>query len=426
MRLVIVGYGPGGVAAAVAAHTFEPSTDICILTHETTPSHRRPGVTLALTDPATQQLYIEDWSPERLARRGIEIRSGVNVVDGDVSTHSLQAVTDRGDMSVEYDRLILATGGEPVLPNIPGVTQKGVFTIQTLTDARRASESIEDCHTAVVVGAGLSALEVAERLLTLGKTVHLVVRSRLMRRLLEPVMSEYLCDRLPDQLKIHQGTEPSRVMGSGRVEGVMIGSEHLKAEAVFMMTGVRPNTYLAQRLGLRLGRLGGILVNQTMETSVQGIYAVGDCVEMHDSLSGEPILMPTASAAARGGRQAGVSAVGSRHIYDDTSLRFQYDRVFGTEVICAGHSSETSTSVNVRSSVIYDEEPTDSMKIALVLSQSGQLIGGQVISSRMAGSIGYQIFQRIRDGAVLEERPLLKSKHTNIKALLERTLGPIR
>ncbi|MHA1958221.1 MAG: NAD(P)/FAD-dependent oxidoreductase, partial [Candidatus Thorarchaeota archaeon] len=122
--------------------------------------------------------------------------------------------------------------------------------------------------------------------------------------------------------------------GTKTVEGLELGDKTISADSVLFMTGVKANSKLAEALGLRIGDLGGIVVNDRMETSVDSVYAVGDCVEMKDVLTGKPSFMPIGSVAARAGRQAGVAAVGGKKLYDDTNLRFQYDRIFGTDIVC--------------------------------------------------------------------------------------------
>ena len=210
------------------------------------------------------------------------------------------------------------------------------------------------------------------------------------------------------------------------MEGVSINKEVVPADAVLFMTGVKPNIDLAETLGLEIGSLGGIIVNDKMETSVLDIYAVGDCVEMLDMVSSKPILIPVASVAARSGRQAGVAAVGGSKIYEAKSLRFQYDNIFGNDIVCVGHSSTTANNLGIKIRTHTIEDATEHMKITLVTDGDGVLIGGQVIAARMGARIGYQILERLKSKAVLDERPLLASRHKQIKDLLHETLGIIQ
>jgi NAD(P)H-nitrite reductase large subunit len=426
MRVIVIGYGPGGAAAALAARMFDSKTDIKIITEETRDAHRKPGASLALEYPETDALRIADWSFEALAKKRIEVMSGTSVttIDGDASTVTIDG--KGGKKTLDYDRLILATGGIPNRPSIPGVDLPGVYTIQDMSDTSQIGAKLEGMSRIAVVGAGFSGLETAERLLHLGKETHMVVRSRFMRRQLEEPMSLELRSRLPQSLVVHDGLSPTSVEGTARVTGIQTDDGPIAADAVLFMTGVRPNVKLATDLGLKIGSLGGIVVDEKMQTSMEHVYAVGDCIEMIDPVSSKPLLLPVGSVAARAGRQAGVAAVGGRKVYQDTLLRLQYDRIFGTDIVCVGHSSTTARNVGIETEVQYFEDPAEFAKSALVVDKKGHLIGGQVIASRMGARLGYEILERVQSGATLQEKPLSKPRHERFKEYLEATFGPIR
>ncbi|TFG33734.1 FAD-dependent oxidoreductase [Candidatus Thorarchaeota archaeon] len=426
MNIVIVGYGPGGVSAAIAARMFDAKANITIITEEIEEAHRKPGVSLALEFPDTDELDIKDWSFDALEKKRIHVLSGTSVIKIDPDSHTIDVKGPRGSSRIDYDRLILATGGIPNVPSIPGIELPGVFTIQTIADTHKIGEQLSDMNAVAIIGAGFSGLETAERLLELGKMTHLIIRSRIMRRQLEGPMSEELLSRLPKTLIIHKGEEPSKVLGSNKVEGLLLADEHLEVDAAIFMTGVKPNVGLAKQIGLKIGELGGIIINERMETSQDDIYAVGDCVEMNDPLTHKQLLLPIGSVAARAGRQAGVAAVGGSKLYSDISIRMQYDRIFGTDIVCIGHSSTTAKNVGLKSSVHYIEDPYEFSKIALVTNENGVLIGGQVIAARLGARLGFEILDRVESGAVLKEAPISKSRHERLREYLEQTFGPIR
>ena len=426
MKIVIVGYGPGGAAAAVAARLFNSEADIKIVTEETLESHKKPGASLALEEPDTIDLAIKDWSWSELAKKRIDVMPGTSVTQGDSKSNSLQITGQKGASTLNYDKLILATGGIPNIPKIPGTDLKGVFTVQTMADTSEIGKQLAGMNKIVIVGAGFSGLETAERLVSLGKDTHMIVRSRLMRRQLEEPMSTELLSRLPSSLTVHKGVSPSSVSGNEKAEKLILGDREMDVDAVLFMTGVKPNVQLAEQLGVKIGGLGGIVTDEKMQTSEDGIYAVGDCVEVIDSYTNKPLLLPVGSVAARAGRQAGVAAVGGKKIYDDTSKRLQYDRIFGTDIVCIGHSSTTAEDMGVKTSVQYVNDESEFAKVALVTDSKGQLIGGQVIASRMGARLGYEILDRVESGATLSDKPLLKPRHERLRDYLESTYGPIR
>lgn len=423
MKIVVVGYGPGGAAAALTARMFNSEAEITLITEETIESHRKPGAAMALEFPDTDDLKIHDWSFATLTKNNIEILSGTAVTGGDSEERILQIA---GSKPIVYDKLILATGGIPAVPEISGTTLDGVHTIQTMADTSVIGKQLSDMKCIMVVGAGFSGLETAERLIALDKEVHLVVRSRLMRKQLEESMSEELLSRLSDKLIVHTGVSPTSVEGEKKVEGLCLDDKSVSTDAVLFMTGVRPNTKLAEALGARIGELGGIVVNEKMMTSIDGVFAVGDCVELFDPMTNDPFLLPIASVAARAGRQAGVIAAGGSKIYDNTIRRLQYDHIFNSDIVVVGHSSVSANSLGIETKIQFWEDPTEFAKVALVTNENGQLIGGQVISSRMGARLGYEILERVESGANLNDKPLLRPRHERLKDYLESTFGPIR
>ncbi|MGY5875713.1 MAG: NAD(P)/FAD-dependent oxidoreductase, partial [Candidatus Thorarchaeota archaeon] len=290
MKIIIVGYGPGGVAAAAAARAFDSSAEITIITEEIIDAHRKPGATMAFEFPDTDRLAIGDWSFATLKGRRIDVISGTTVLEGDSSAKKLTIRDTKGSVStLNYDRLIIATGGSPAVPNLPGTDLSGVYTIQTMVDASVLGNSLDGIKSVAIIGAGFSGLETAERLRKLGKEVHLIVRSRLMRKQLEESMSEELQTRISKRIRVHVGTSPESVTGDKKADGIMLNGEKLDVDAVLFMTGVRPKVGLAKSLNVEIGPLGGIKVDNQMKTSLDGVYAVGDCVELLDSLSNKPV-----------------------------------------------------------------------------------------------------------------------------------------
>ncbi|TFG11799.1 hypothetical protein EU537_11375 [Candidatus Thorarchaeota archaeon] len=426
MKIVVVGSGPGGLSAAWAAKSFNRDAEVIIISKDTGEAHKKPGSAMALEYPETETLNIPDWSNASLEKMGIKVRSGIKVIDADASSKTLEIESSESDIdSVSYEKLIIATGGKAYVPEIPGTDLEGVFTIQNVSDSTEIGKQMENYQDIVVVGAGFSGLEIAEKLLELDKKVHLIVRSRLMRRLLEKRMSDELESRLPRSLEVHKGKSPSAVLGDERVTGLAINDTEIKTDAVIFMTGVNPKVKLARKLGLEIGSLGGIVVDSKMRTSDEDIFAVGDCIEMADFYTGKPVMMPIGSVAARCGRQAGVVAVGGQKVYEDTDLRFQYDRIFNTDIVCVGYSSEIASRVGVEVDVRFVTHPAEQMEIAVVTAKDGQVLGGQVISSRLGAKMGYQILQRMQEGTTLEDNPLLDPLHDRILASMEHRYGAI-
>ncbi|MBD3405377.1 MAG: hypothetical protein GF411_04460 [Candidatus Lokiarchaeota archaeon] len=427
MKVVLVGYGPSSVAAATTLRAFDKDAEICLITREEHPAHRRPGVAHAIEHPDSSGIDIADSSFESLHEKNIEVITSADVISGDSSTNTLLYLDSKGnETQIHYDYLILGAGGVPKVPVLPGSTLKGVLTIQTIEDTIPIGKRIDSIQDVVIIGAGFSGIEMAEKFYKLGKNTHMIVRSRLMRRQLEEVMSTELLHRLPRDLHVHCGVSPDKINGDDSVKSVSVNGMEIAADIVLFMTGVRPNIQLAKEIGIRIGSLGGIVVNEIMQTSIDNIYAIGDCIELLDGLTGKPILMPIGSTAARAGRQAGAAVAGSKKIYDDISLRLQYDRLFNTDIVCIGHSSTTAKNLGLETEIHHFEDSFEHAHVSLITKKDGTLIGGQVISSRLGSQIGFQILERIEEKTKLDESPLLDSRHKQLDSLLDSIFGSIR
>ncbi|MEW6638784.1 MAG: FAD-dependent oxidoreductase, partial [Actinomycetota bacterium] len=214
--------------------------------------------------------------------RNVRFRRGVRVEE--VDTKGRRVMGADGEW-VPYDRLIFATGASASVPPIEGRDKEGVFVFRTVRDVEEMLEAAPE--KSVVIGGGLLGLEAAYGLATRGSGVTVLHRSgHLMSQQLDPAAGRMLgrqIEKLGIDFRLNAHTE--EIMGKDRVQGVMLRSgEYLPAEMVVICTGIRPNRGLAGRAGVRANR--GILVNEHMETSVENVYAVGECTEYEGQLIG--------------------------------------------------------------------------------------------------------------------------------------------
>lgn len=206
-----------------------------------------------------------------------------------------------------YDELVLATGGSPIRPKLPGVELNHVYTLWTMTDAlaMRAALDSGRIRKAVIIGGGLVGLEVVEALQARGVEVSVV---EALDRPLPALFDEEFSGRILKALqkkgvRFYGGERVTEILGEGTdVTGVRTDTRELPCDMVLMAIGVRPNTVLAAEAGLDIGPTGGVAVNREMRTSDPHIYAGGDCVETVHFLTGKPVRQPMGSTANRHGR----------------------------------------------------------------------------------------------------------------------------
>jgi NADPH-dependent 2,4-dienoyl-CoA reductase/sulfur reductase-like enzyme len=203
-----------------------------------------------------------------------------------------------------------------------------------------------------VVGAGFVGLETAETLSHRRLSVTLIVRSRILRGILEQDLSQVLVHRAQTHgIGILNGATLERIEGNRKVERVVIGERTLKSNVVIFATGVEPDTRLAQSMGLATAKNRAIKTDKRMQTDLNGVYATGDCSESIDFISGKSAYRPLGSIAALTAKIAGANAVGVEKTYEGI-IRRQYNKIFDTEIISIGLSAEEAKNFGIRPKVL--------------------------------------------------------------------------
>jgi len=315
-KVVIVGGVACGTKVAARLRRLDPEAEITVLEKGEHLSYAGCGLPYVLGGLVKDMKELM-CTPLGIVRDAAFFRSVKNV---DVRTRTLVTRIDRENRVVHardlenevespfpYDALVLATGGNPIRPSLPGADQRGVAVLWTLEDALRI-KAILDAGTArkaVIVGAGLIGLEMVEALTARGLQVSLVeLLPQPLAALMDPEFGARIADALRDRgVQIFCGERVEALPGEGgQVTGVRTDRREIEADLVLLSVGVRPNTALARDAGLELGPTGGIRTDARMRTSDPHIWAGGDCVETFHRVTGRPVRQPMGSTANRQGR----------------------------------------------------------------------------------------------------------------------------
>lgn len=323
-RIVVIGGNAAGMTAASRARRLDPRLDITVL--ETSPfiSYSTCGIPYFLADEVSSDELVH-FTPGTLRQeRNIEAHTQMHV--DSVLPSKKRVIAHRLDtgesVAFAFDRLLLATGVKPRLPDVPGTSLENVFGITTLEDALRARKALDVARTVVIVGGGYVGLEMAESLRKIGKEVTIYEQSEQVLSSIDPDMSRIVEYELRRHgVAIRTGSRVEALVGEGnRVTGIKAeGTLGLHpSEAVMLDTGVIPNAELSEEAGVRTGRTGGIAVNEYMETNVPGIFAAGNCAEAFCILRRRPVLQHIGTVAAKQGRVAGENLTGRRSKFAGT------------------------------------------------------------------------------------------------------------
>jgi len=416
-RVVVIGSNAAGAMAAI--HAAEAGAEVTVVTADPV-SYRRPAIPALIAGDLEDIGDARIFSPKTLRKYGINVLGPVLAVATNTEKKTIILQTRDGEKrEIPFDAMVLATGGVPARPKIPGVDKQGVCTFTTVEAALEILQNAEQAKSAVVIGASLVALEVAQALLERGLEVYFNVRSRILRRLVEPDISKYLETRFSERgLQMLTGESISEIGGSDRVEYVVHKGKKIPAELVVLGTGIWPNVYLAETAIVKLVESGAILVDKSMRTSVPDVYAAGDCAAIPDFSTGRFVYSPVGSTGAAAGAIAGTNAAGGRQETRGL-LRAQADHIFGCEIYSIGHTSTTARDVGLDLDVHDLATPAgavghyDEVVGKLLTDTGGRIVGAQAVTQRHGSQYGWQLYRAV----------LLKESR---EAFLKRWLAPRR
>ncbi|GAA0103508.1 FAD-dependent oxidoreductase [Paraclostridium sordellii] len=237
----------------------------------------------------------------------VEVKTGIEALSIDRDKKIVNAINlnNNEEVKFNYDKLVIATGADPVKPPIEGIDLEGVYYMRTPNDAIAVREVVENDNIkrAVVVGGGFIGLEVAENLHEMGvKTTLVEAMDHIM-----PGFDDEVCSYVEDELMengimVLTGERLISIEGDNKVKKVRTDKRAMKADMIVMAVGIRANTKIASDCGLELETNKTIKVNEYMQTNDEDIYAVGDCVTVKNILSGKPTWSPMGSSANKEGR----------------------------------------------------------------------------------------------------------------------------
>ena len=331
-RVVIVGGGAAGFATAEMLRREGFAGSITLLSADAAAPYDRPNCSkdyLAGNAP-------EDWMPlkpsEFYQQHGIAVELGAEVTAIDAKARQL---TIAGGRNLAFDKLLLATGAEPVRLDMPGADQPHVHVLRSLGDARAIIAKAKDARGAVVIGASFIGLEVAASLRARELEVHVVAPERRpMERILGREFGDFIRGLHEEHGVVFHLEETAAAIEGGSVK--LRGGTALPADLVVVGVGVRPRTHLAERAGLAIDR--GVVVNEYLETSAPGIYAAGDIARWPDPHTGDHLRIEHWVVAERQGQTVARNMLGRRQRFSD--VPFFWSQHYDVPINYVGHAEK--------------------------------------------------------------------------------------
>ena len=316
------------------------------------------------------------------------IKSEVTAVDSSKKTVTYE--NEDGEKTIDYDKLVLATGGNPFVPPMDGVDLEGVFQIRNIDDGRKVQEWAKTSKSAVVTGAGLIGIEIVYALKELGLNVTLSeMMPQIVPRSLDSDMAAILTRYLKmENIHVMLGEPITKLEGEdGKVKKAYFGDGScIDADMVILATGVRPELKLAKMAGCDIGRWA-ILVNEKMETSVEDVYALGDCVESQDLILQANTISHLGTTAVRESKTLARTITGKKSNFNPV-LNAMVSKVGKLEFGAVGLTSSFAQQNNIKPIVEKVEALTRAryypnakpMDIKIICDCNGRIIGCQIIA----------------------------------------------
>jgi NADPH-dependent 2,4-dienoyl-CoA reductase/sulfur reductase-like enzyme len=407
MQVAIVGGSDAGIEAARRCLELDPQTQVSLLVADAFPNFSICGIPYHVSGEVPDWRDLAHRKTDDLDRLGITLMLDHKVTAIDVAGRSLSFTHHERPGSLPYDRLILATGATPRRPPITGLNtlgaEDGVHVLHTMPDTFALTETVDQLapgSTAVIVGAGYVGLEMAEALTTRGLRVVVVEQlPQVLPRTLDPelaaVAERHLADRGVD---VRCGIPVEAIEPTGGHLDIVFDRGRLQAGLVLVATGVDPATDLAWEAGLERGAAGAIAVDRQMRTSIDGVWAAGDCVHTHHRLLDEPGYLPLGTTAHKQGRIAGDNVMGGNLEYAGT-LGTQAVKLFDRVVAATGlrdAEARTARFDPLTVQIEVDDHKAyypGASKLAARLTgdrRTGRLLGGQLL-----GSHGAEVSKRV-------------------------------
>ena len=425
-KFIIIGGVAGGATAAARIRRNTEQAEIILFEKGEHISYANCGLPYYLGGVIEERERLFVQTPESFGKRfNIDVRVNSEVIGIDTIEKQVHIRTSDGrEYTESYDKLLLSPGASPVRPPLPGIDSEGIFTLRNVTDTDRIKSFMQqkEVKNAVIVGGGFIGLEMAENLHHRGIRVSIVEMGNQVMSPIDFSMASLVHKQLQEkgiQLFLEQTVE-SFTDNSGKVTVHLKSGIKLESDLVLLSIGVKAETTLARKAGLRLGEMQGIYVNKHMQTSDENIYAVGDAIEYPHPTTGKPWLNFLAGPANRQARIAADNMVFGNVLSYEGSIGTSIAKVFDITVASTGLPGKRlkqmgipylSATTHASSHASYYPGALP-MSIKITFSPTdGRLYGAQIVGYDGVDKRIDQYALFIKKGGTTEELTLLEQAY---------------
>jgi len=431
MKFVIIGGDAAGMSAASRAKRIMPEMEVIVLEKSEDVSYSACGMpyNIADADRDIDDLVVRTASVFR-DKQGINLFTGCFAEAIDVKNGAVTGTIDNGEsFRFFYDRLLIATGGRPIIPNLPGFDLPGVVALKSLADGRRIKNYIKDndVKKAAIIGMGYVGLEMAEALRARGIEVEMVKPGpELLPWMPRELAAEVRRELDANQARLHLGCEITKIEKADARLGVVCKDQILTADMVLVAIGIEPNSRLAADAGIETGVGNAITVNHKLQTSNEAVYAAGDCADAYHVVTGQKTWIPLALRANRSGWAVADNVCGKEIRLEGVAGTAVF-KVFNLEVARTGLSLEEShrygfepvdVTINSRSRA-HAHPGAETIWVNLI----GDIKSGRLLGAQMVGCEG--VAHRINAAAVALHAKMTVASFSQTDLAYAPPFGPV-
>lgn len=392
MNYVIIGGDAAGMSAAMQIFKYDKQAKITIIESGEIYSYAQCGLPYVISGDvlSTDDLIVR--TPETY-RESFGMNPLVNCKAQRINFENKTVIginkKTNKQFQIQYDKLLIASGASPVIPNWEGIQFSNVHTLKDIPDLNNIINQLTDeVKDITIIGGGYIGLEMAESFQNIGKQVKIINRGQYMGNIFDEDMAKLIHDEAKKQgvdVILEENTE--KIIGDGKAQYVVTDKTKHKTDLVLISIGIQPNTEMVSNTRIDLTNKGAIIVNKRMETNIKDIYAAGDCATQFHRIKGKDDYIPLGTHANKQGRIAGMNMSGINRsfkgIVGSSILKF-FDLTLGR----TGFSEKEAINQNIAFDTVYIEgehianyypNPKIIYIKLLYETETLQLLGGQVI-----------------------------------------------
>lgn len=411
MRYVIIGGSAAAISAVESIRLTDDKSAIDLFSDEETPLFSRVLLPYYVAEELTKPL-LNFRGADFFDEKSVTPHLGVKVLAISPDERTVQAQ----DGIYSYDKLLIATGGNPIVPPIPGVNKLGISTLKTMADAERIYKY--PAKRAVVIGAGSIGVEASISLRRRGTKVTLLEQlGHVLPTVFDEESAAIITKRIEEiGVEVVTGEKALEFVGDEKVKMVITDNREIPCDLVVLAVGVRPAVELAVAAGLELGALGGIKVDELMRTSRPEIYAAGDVAETHDIARGTSFINAIWPCAFEQGQVAGLNMAGTRTPYPGSYRRNSIGNFIGIPAISVGLTQIDTCAVGSAEDEYREIKRKTRDGYRKIILRNGRIVGAILVGQTQKAGLMSLLLQKQVD--VSDAVPVLMSNSLSFMDLL--------